>query len=431
MYRMIEEKLLEWKTSHSRKPLLIEGVRQCGKTYIMQNFGNKNYDNVLYINFEKNRSIHHIFDGDLDGNVLVSELSILFKTTISPGKTLIILDEIQTCPKALTALKYFCEDAPEQHIMCAGSLPGLIIRGKNSTSFPVGKIDRLEMYPMNFPEFIIASGEKELYQYLNGPQIEENFLKAIDNKLERLYREYLTIGGMPAAVDSWVRHHDITEVDNILSKVLLDYRNDFGKYAFDDLQNLTLIWNSIPQQLARENKKFFFGHAKEGARSKDLEKALQWLVDARLVYKCTLIKRPEIPISMFEDGTYFKLYMADTGLLRIKMGYDAAQEDFNPFFKGAQAENYVCCELMSGGIQPHFWRDDRYEVDFVVQTGGHIIPIEVKAEKDRKSASLDAYRERYRPEQMILVSANEPSTRGMTYIPFWYFWKLKSLITQL
>lgn len=284
---------------------------------------------------------------------------------------------------------------------------------------------------MNFPEFIIASGEKELYQYLNGPQIEENFLKAIDSKLERLYREYLAIGGMPAAVDSWVRHHDITEVDNILSKVLLDYMNDFGKYAFDDLQNLTLIWNSIPQQLARENKKFFFGHAKEGAHSKDLEKALQWLVDARLVYKCTLIKRPEIPISMFEDGTYFKLYMADTGLLRIKMGYDASQEDLNPFFKGAQAENYVCCELMSGGIQPHFWRDDRYEVDFVIQTGGHIIPIEVKAEKDRKSASLDAYRERYRPEQMILVSANEPSTKGMTYLPFWYFWKLKSLITQL
>ncbi len=435
MRRLVMNELIAWKSSRDRMPLILDGVRQCGKTYILTEFGKEQYENTVYLNFEKTPSICGIFKGDFDARNIISKIELATDSRAEPEKTLIILDEIQICPRALASLKYLCEDAPEYHIACAGSLLGLLIHGNGENChvpFPVGKVNRISMYPMTFPEFLLAKGMDRTYTYLRDLRPGEEILETVKEKAEEALREYLVVGGMPKAVKAWTENRSLDEVNAILRNLLLDYADDFGKYAIKDLRNLTLLWNSVPEQLARDNRKFFFGHAKKGARGKNLENSLQWLTDSHLVYKAHLTENPRIPLSACADPTYFKIYMADLGLLRIKSGYPARfVADSDPslsVYKGAAAENYVCCELAALGKGLYFWRDGRYEVDFLYEYDGNIIPLEVKSENDRRSASLNAYCGKYGPEMSAVVAMLPPGAGKRTVIPLFLVWNIENFV---
>lgn len=434
MHRLAYEQLMKWKDNDNKKPLILNGIRQCGKTYLLKEFGQNNYSSVAYINFEKDLSAHDIFKDDIDPDKIITDLSLYLNIAIKPKETLIIFDEIQECGRALTSLKYFGEEKPEYDIVCAGSLLGILLSSKGS--FPVGKVNRLDLYPMNFFEFLLANNENMLCEYLSKLTINDKLNGSIVKKLESYLREYYIVGGMPEAVLSWVEKKDVTDVDRILSSIISDYKEDFSKHAVNELQKLTLIWNYIPMQLAKENKKFIFGHAKKGARSKDLEDALQWLVDAGLVHKVSLIEKPSIPLKMYNDTNNFKLYLADVGILRVMSGYppkiaftdDPQYKDF----KGSQAENYVLCEMLSSGIsENYYWKDGRYEMEFLLQTNNSVIPVDVKAEKNKISVSMKKYRELYSPKHAIVVSMNAANNGDIIHIPLFLAGSLNKVINTL
>ncbi len=439
MERDIMARLVEWKDAEDRKPLLLTGVRQCGKTYIAKEFGKRYFEDVAYFYFEGNNALKSVFEYDLDVERILNELgNITLGREIIPGKTLVIFDEIQACPAALTSLKYFCENKRDLHILCAGSLLGVSVR-RDQISFPVGKVDRIRMYPLNFSEFLRACGGQSLYEgcrkYEPGTELPELYTASMEKEL----KYYYIVGGMPEVAEKWRTTHSFEEVDRIQDNILEDYYSDFAKYApASDIPKLGWIWESVPKQLARDNNKFVFSHVKEGKRSAELEDALEWLADAGLVYKLELVTHPELPLSFYADATFFKLYMSDVGLLRKKSGVSAKtileETDLYKNFRGAFTENYVMTELLSMGIHPYFWRSgNAAELDFLFERDTRIIPVEAKSEIHTRAKSYRQYCKAYSPEigfRFSMKNAGINDVEGTkTYsIPLYLIWMLDKII---
>ena len=429
MQRTLMGKLVAWKDAPDKKPLILRGVRQCGKTFLLKEFGRLHYDDVAYFSFEDTPAIGEKFGLDLRPERIVKELGMLRNKTIEPGKTLIILDEIQLCGKALTSLKYFCENAPEYHVVSAGSLLGVALSEK--TSFPVGKVEFLTLYPLSFFEFLVADGKQLLAEAL----LEDNSLvDAFADELRGKLLDYYFVGGMPEAVNTWVETgYSIEKTGDVQQRILDSYEVDLVKHApTKDFPKLSAIWNSIPLQLAKENSKFIFSQVKDSWRAKDLEDSLEWLIGAGMAYKVRKIEKPFIPLSAYADNAFFKLYLCDVGLLRkmsglppsVIYGKDKAYQDF----KGALAENYVLCELVKQyGSAPFFWKSaNSAEVDFVVQDDADIIPIEVKAERASHARSLAEYCKKYTPRKSFITSMeNKKGT-----IPLWMIWKFREYVKE-
>lgn len=402
--------LRKWKDKKNRKPLLITGVRQCGKTYLIRQFGQSDFEETAYFNLEGNVGIQSIFEYDFDVDRIISELdSIVCSKKIVPGKTLVILDEIQDCPRAIQSLKYFCENMPQLHIIAAGSLLGVALR-KEGISFPVGKVDRLEMYPMSFEEFVMADDGEKYIEGIRKMDLTREIPALFTFPLEKYLKNYYIVGGMPEAVQTWIDTHDYNEVEDVQDRILSDYADDFGKYTSPDTATkIRLIWDAIPSQIARDNNKFFFSHVKQGARAKDLEDALEWIVNAGIAYKLNMVSTPELPLSGMADNTYFKVYMSDVGLLRRKsnvnfrtiLNGDAAYIHF----KGALTENYVMTQLKCMGIDSYFWRTKtEAEIDFITDYEGILLPIEVKSADNTKAKSLHVFCKKYHPQMAMKTS---------------------------
>lgn len=436
MKRTLTESLLLWKKDFGRKPLIIKGVRQCGKTYLLKEFGKEHYDDVAYFNFEENEALCKVFENDFDVKRILFDLGLYLGRTIKPQTTLIIFDEIQVCSRAITSLKYFCENAPEFHIACAGSLLGIALN--KPSSFPVGKVDFLNLYPMSFSEFVRANGEDVLADYIECYNGENAVSELVGSKLSALLKQYYVTGGMPEVVLTWVNTHDIEKVEIVQQRIIDSYELDFAKHApIKDFPKLTAIWHSIPEQLARDNSKFIFGHVKKGWRSKDLEDALEWLIDAGLAYKVCRIEKPFVPMSSYAEPTAFKLYMADVGILRklSKLPYEVILDSSPVYveFKGAMTENYVLCELIkSADKEPYYWSSgNSAEVDFVIQCGKEIVPIEVKSEKNVKARSLAEYRKKYQPAVSVKTSMRtETNGKEVLNIPLYLISAIKQIISN-
>jgi predicted AAA+ superfamily ATPase len=435
MKRQITDALIQWKNRKDRKSLVLKGVRQCGKTYILKLFGKENYEDVAYFNFEGNPALAQRFEQDLDPRRIIMELGVLNGKKINPHTTLVIFDEIQFCNLALTSLKYFYEQTPEYHIVCAGSLLGIAL--SKPLSFPVGKVDFLTLRPMNFFEFVLANGEEMLLEYVESLDMTGQIPQMFADKLATLFKAYLVTGGMPEVVAAWVDSKDVVEVERIQDVILNSYELDFAKHApTSDFPKLSLIWKSIPDQLAKESGKFVYGHVKPGARAKDLEDALQWLISAGMVYNVNKVEKPAIPLSAYASPGYFKLYMADVGLLRRMSRLPASlifeETSLYAEFKGAMTENYVLCELVNlHGDLPFYWRSgNRAEVDFIAQFDEKIVPIEVKASVNVRSRSLAVYREKYNPDISVRTSLmNLKVDNGLFNIPLYLFWNIERVIS--
>ncbi len=439
MKRFIYDTLIKWKDSGDRKPVIIEGIRQCGKTWILKHFGEAEFKDVAYFNFEYDDRLQKIFEGDLNVSRIIKDLGILRNKSIQPKTTLLILDEIQICPRAITSLKYFCENLPELHVAAAGSLLGVAVAqmGKN-VSFPVGKVQMLKMYPLNFPEFLLAKDEELLYGYLNDLSRDEEVSAAFTGKLEEAYREYLITGGMPEVVSSWIKTSDIGLVEKIQSDILGNYEKDFVKYAsVSEFPKLNLIWNAIPAHLAKDNQKFIFSHVKHGMRARDLEDSLQWLISAGLIYKVERIKRPNIPVTTYADITYFKIYFSDVGLLRKLSKFPADvvfdNSSLTADMRGILTENFVLTELIANDFQrPFFWKSGGIaEVDYIIQEGVDVVAIEVKSARRTRSRSLTEYRKKYSPRIAVRASLNNIARHLDEYgevleIPLYLIWRLKA-----
>ena len=434
MKRDITQELLAWKEQPNRKPLVLKGVRQCGKTYILKEFGREYYKDVAYFNFEENRSLNSLFEQDYDVKRILFDLGLFLGRTITPGNTLIILDEIQECPRAITALKYFCENAPEYHVACAGSLLGLAIH--ENQSFPVGKVDIRTLYPMSFYEFLSATGNEALADYLTRFQPGSSVSELIGGKLRTALKQYYVVGGMPEAVSVWCETGDLEKVEAVQQDILASYELDFAKHAPpSEFPKLSAIWASVPQQLAKPNSKFIFSHVKKGWRSKDLEDALQWLIRAGLVYQVCKVEKPFMPLSSYADATSFKLYLCDVGLLRrlARLPAQVVLDSSGIYteFKGVMTENYVLGELVKHvDSTPYYWvSGNSAEVDFIVQCGAHIVPIEVKAESNVKARSLAEYRKKYAPPVSVKTSMlDDISGNEVRQIPLYLIGSMGALI---
>lgn len=391
MERSIYSSLKKWKESPTRKPLILQGARQVGKTYILKEFGAREYSEVVYINCDDNNDMQNMFV-DYDVDRIIRSLSAISGVSIKPSTTLLILDEIQEVERGLASLKYFCEKAPEYHVAVAGSLLGITLH--EGTSFPVGKVDMLYMYPMDFEEFLLAMSNEQLVELLRSNSWAA--LTPLRGMLTELLRQYYFVGGMPEAVKAYVERGDIWEVRSIHSKIIDAYRNDMSKHApKQQVQRINMVWNSIPSQLARDNKKFIYGALRKGARANDFEIAIQWLVDSGLVHKVHRISKPVVPLKFYEGMSSFKLFLLDCGLLgalsetppeQILIGDNVFEE-----YKGAFTENYVLQQLKSlPRTFVYYYSNDNstLEIDFVVQHDAHVIPIEVKAEENLRAKSL-------------------------------------------
>ena len=433
MDRKLKKELVRWKEKEGRKPLIVKGVRQCGKTYLLKEFGNEYYEDVAYFNFEGEDSLLARFDGDLDVERIISELGIFRKKTIEKKTTLIIFDEIQFCNRALTSLKYFSENAPEYHIVCAGSLLGIAL--SKPFSFPVGKVDFLTLLPMNFIEFLQANGEDLLVEYMVKLPVGEKVSELFTEKLENYLKTFYVTGGMPEAVSTWVKTKDIEKLEEVQKRILDSYELDFAKHApVKDFPKLSAIWRSIPEQLAKENSKFIFSQVRKGMRAKDLEDALEWLIGAGLAYKVMKIEKPFLPLSSYADQTFFKLYAADIGLMRKMSGLPAMEvfkksENYKEF-KGALTENFVLNELLASKNEtPFYWKSGNMaEVDFVIQSKAGIVPIEVKSERNDKAKSLAQYRKKYNPKVSVKTSMKNVSNGEIKNIPLYLIWKISEYI---
>ena len=408
MYRIAIEKLLKWKQSKYRKPLIIEGARQVGKTWLMKEFGKQAYDNTVYINFDSNSRMADLFASDLDTDRLIMGLELYFGNKINPDNTLLIFDEVQEVPRALSSLKYFYENAPQYHIVCAGSLLGIALH--QGTSFPVGKVDFLKLYPLSFKEFLIATDKERFAELLNN--LDFQMITGFKQTYIDALKHYYFVGGMPEAVQSFVENKDFNEVREIQKQILVAYEQDFSKHAPNEIvPRLRMLWNSIPSQLAKENKKFIYGLVREGSRAKDYETALMWLSDCGLVHKVSRVNTAGIPLRAYEDLKAFKLFMVDVGLLGCMTGLRQHTlldgNDLFVEFKGSLTEQYVCQQLKTiDGLNIYYYTNDRgsCEIDFVVDTGEKIVPIEVKAEVNLRAKSLKTYQEKFSPEICIRTS---------------------------
>lgn len=439
MNRLIINQFTEWKNKKNRKPLLVTGVRQCGKTYAIKEFGRTEFKNTAYFNFDGNKGLQSVFDYDFDTKRIISELSsVVYGKKIVPSKTLVVFDEIQDCPRAIQSLKYFCEEMPELHIIAAGSLLGVALR-KEGISFPVGKVDRIEMFPMNFEEFVRAGGGEKYIEGIKRLNFEREIPELYTVPLEKYLKNYYIIGGMPEAVKTWIETHDYAQVEKIQDNILKDYADDFGKHTTaETTTKINLVWNSIPSQIAKENNKFIFSHVKQGARAKDLEDALEWLVNAGISYKLKIVSTPQIPLAGMSDNTYFKVYMMDVGLLRKKSNINyrtilSGDENFIQF-KGALTENYCMTELKSAGIESYFWRTKAdAEIDFLTDYEGVLLPIEVKSADNTKAKSLHIFCSRYNPKMAVKTSLknvgdNQDGKTHVWNIPLYALFRLKDYV---
>ncbi len=394
MKRFIMKQLVDWKNSLDRKPLILKGARQVGKTYILKEFGENNYENVAYFNFDHDDGLKELFSNTKNPIRIIEQLSIANGKKISPETTLIIFDEIQECPNALNSLKYFCEEANEYHVACAGSLLGIRL---SKTSFPVGKVEFLNLYPMSFSEFLIADRSENLVEYMKGISKIEKIPTIFESQLIEKLKIYYIVGGMPEVVYSWINEKDIEKVNKIQENILLSYEEDFSKHIdATEANKVSLIWNGIPSQLARENKKFVYQVVKDGARAREYESALNWLNDANLICKCYSVNKCAFPLKAYTDLSSFKIYMNDVGLLRKMANLDSSIIlDGNKLFeefKGAFTENYVANTLnYLFDSAPYYYTFDRNEIDFVLQIKNEIIPIEVKSDKSTNNNSLTKY----------------------------------------
>ena len=389
MYRTVYDELCAWKNKNNRKPLILSGARQVGKTWILKEFGNAEFDNLAYINCDKVTEMQNAFT-DFDTDRLIRFFSVVSNTSIQPGKTLIVLDEIQEVPIGLTALKYFCENASQYHIVVAGSLLGLELH--KGTGFPVGKVDEINMYPLSFKEFLIAMGKDSIINLMDEHRWEE--LSSLSKMLIELLRQYYYVGGMPEVVKNYVADQDILQVRKTQKQILADYRRDFSKHVPSSLlPKVNMVWDSIPSQLAKENKKFIYGLLKKGGRAKEFEDAIQWLINAGLVYKVNRVSKIESPLKFYEDISAFKLFTVDLGLLGAMVDVPAKEVLINDNmfieYKGAFTEQYVLQEIIEYGLQPYYYskENSRLEIDLIVQTD-EVYPIEVKAEENLKSKCL-------------------------------------------
>lgn len=434
MYRDSVEALKKWKENPKRKPLIIYGARQVGKTWLMKEFGRTEYENLVYISCDGKDFPKEIFSNAASPKRIIRSLETWSGKSILPGNTLLILDEIQEAPEALSSLKYFAEEAPEYHIICAGSLLGVALH--NGTSFPVGKVNFLYLYPLSFREFLCALDEDsyvELLSRLNETSpFREQYIK--------LLKLYYFVGGMPEAVLTYVETHDVSEVRKVQQEILSSYEQDFSKHAPSaDVPKIRMLWNSIPAQLAKENRKFIYGAVREGARAKEYERALLWLQDCGLVYKVNRVPAPKIPLKAYEDGKAFKLYLSDTGLLSCLSGLSAESifsgNKLFTEFKGALTEQYVLQELKSQGKDVFYWTNDMgtAELDFLLSMNENIIPVEVKAETNLQAKSLKVYREKYNPEISLRISMadfrieNDSTGKNLINLPLYMVSLLEDL----
>ena len=416
MYRIAMEKLLKWKESKRRKPLIIEGARQVGKTWLMKEFGRLYYTDTVYINFDSNSRMAELFASDLDTERLIMGLELYSGRKIDPDHTLLIFDEVQEVPRALSSLKYFYENAPEYHIVCAGSLLGIALH--EGTSFPVGKVDFLKLYPLSFKEFLMATGKERFAELLNKqdyPMItsfKQTYIDAL--------KQYYFVGGMPEAVQSFAENKDFNEVREIQKRILAAYEQDFSKHAPNEVvPKIRMLWNSIPSQLAKENKKFIYGAVKEGARAREYELALLWLSDCGLVHKVNRAAAPKLPLKAYEDLKAFKLFIVDVGLLACMTGLDKKilmeGNDLFKEFKGALTEQYVLQQMKTvKGINVYYWTNDRggAEIDFLIDNGSNVIPVEVKAETNLQAKSLKTFYEKFKPETSVRISMSDYKDEG-------------------
>lgn len=391
MERFSYSKLVEWKNSKTHKPLILEGARQVGKTWLLRQLGEREFENCVYLNCDSSPMLDDIFS-DYDIPRIIRSLSAVYNTPIEPGKTLIILDEIQQSPKALTSLKYFCEQAPSLHVAVAGSLLGLM--DHFGSGFPVGKVESMSLFPLSFMEFLSAMDRKILVDQIREHRWEE--LNALNGQLTDLLRQYYFVGGMPAVVMSWIEENDIRKVRSIQKQILSDYERDISKHATSrEIPKINMVWNSIPSQLAKENRKFIYGAVKTGGRAKEFENAIQWLIDAGLVHKVSRVRRIEMPLKFYEDLDCFRLFVDDLGLLGAMTDTPAGQilVGNNSFtsYKGSFTEQYVAQQFLSSRAQTplyyHSNENSTMEIDFVIQTE-RIYPVEVKAEENLRSKSL-------------------------------------------
>lgn len=408
MYRIAMEKLLNWKQSKRRKPLIIEGARQVGKTWLMKEFGRQAYADTVYINFDANSRMAELFASDLNTDRLILGLELYVGHKIDPESSLLIFDEVQEVPRALASLKYFYENAPQYHIVCAGSLLGIALH--QGTSFPVGKVDFLKLYPLSFREFLMATGQEQFAELLDKQDFQ--MITSFKQTYIDALKYYYFVGGMPEAVACFAESKDFKEVREIQKRILAAYEQDFSKHAPNEIvPRLRMLWNSIPSQLAKENKKFIYGLVREGGRAKDYETAILWLSDCGLVHKVSRVNAAGIPLRAYEDLKAFKLFVLDVGLLGCMTGLRQRTlldgNDLFVEFKGALTEQYVCQQLQTiEDLDVYYYTNDRgsCEVDFIVDTGERIIPVEVKAETNLKAKSLRTYREKFSPEISIRTS---------------------------
>jgi predicted AAA+ superfamily ATPase len=418
MERFAMKMIENWLRQSPRLPLVILGARQVGKTWLMKQFGNTIFsNNYIYVNFEENSSIGSLFDGDIDPARITRQMSLAFGKGIEDD-TLLLFDEIQAEPRALNALKYFAEKKPMQPIIASGSLLGLTLR-KNA-AFPVGKVSFLKLEPLSFSEFCFANGERKLVDYLESYPLEP-VLGPLHERLTDLLRAYDVIGGMPQAVQAYVQHLPPQTVDKILDDILLGYERDVARHAEGrNIQKILAVWNSIVGQLAKENRKFIYGNVREGARAREYEDAMQWLVDAGMLRRCVRVGNPAMPLKAFEDPKAFKLYHLDIGLLRraAKLDASAMMERNSLFsaFRGALAEQFVIQELAAYGIadDPHYWTNGAgtAEVDFVLQLSDGVYPLEVKSGINTRSRSLGVYKSMYHPAASIRMSMNSMTVQN-------------------
>ncbi len=424
MQRYALKHLIDWKNKKNHKPLVIQGARQVGKTWLMQEFGEKYYEQVAYINFDVDVKSREIFDIDYDTERLIMDIGLATKTKINAENTLIIFDEIQECPRALTSLKYFRENAPQYDIIVAGSLLGVACH--EGTGFPVGKVSFMNLFPLSFEEFLLAMGEGRFVELLNKKDFKT--IKLFNNKYEKLLKQYCYVGGMPEIVQDFVENKDFESVRNLQKEILSAYEEDFTKHIpTNTVAKIRLLWKSIPAQLSKENKKFIYGAAKEGARARDFEAALSWLINSGLVYRVNKITKPDLPITAYEDFNSFKLFVLDVGLLGAMTDLQADTIiDGNRIFeefKGAIAEQYVLQQFKTIKDLPVFyWSNEtsRAEIDFVIQIKSDVVPVEVKAERNLQAKSLKVYMEKFKPNYAIRTSmADYKKTDNLIDLPLY------------
>lgn len=424
MKRYAMEQLVEWKNRPNRKPLVIKGARQVGKTWLMKEFGAECFKKVAYITFYNNKRMAKVFEDDYDIERIIMNINVETKIEVTPQDTLIIFDEIQEAPRALESLKYFCENAPEYALIAAGSLLGVALH--QDISFPVGKVDALDLYPMNFREFLEAVGETQLAGLLNRKDY--TLISDFSSKYIFWLKNYYYVGGMPEVVAFFAEHKDYEEVRRLQTSILEQYEDDFGKHTGQaDLARIRMVWNSIPMQLAKENRKFFFGQIKKGARMKDFEVAIEWLVDCGLIVKVHKVNNPSMPLKAYIDFSAFKLFLLDVGLLGAMSELDATSilegnEIFREF-KGALTEQYVLQQLISDTkYTPYYYGTGsaNFETDFTIQKGKNVVPIEVKAEVSNQAKSLKMYCQKYQPEYAVRISMNDyREEEWLTNIPLY------------